>query len=91
MLSKAVVEQNKRKIQLGQEIVDATPLTFRSSGENWNEYLLGDGTVVRVKLVATEAFRIDGRYDNEGNPLYLVRSSNVMVVSAPPSLRKNGN
>jgi hypothetical protein len=84
------VEQNKRRIQVGQEWVEAMPVTFRPSGENWNEYLLSDGTVIKVKLVATEVFRVDGRYDREGNPLYVVKSANVMVANAPESLRKKG-
>jgi len=82
------MDQNKRKIDFGGQSVDATPIAMRSSAENWNEYLLSDGTVIRVKLIATEAFRIDGQYDADGNPLYAVRSSNIMVVSAPESLHK---
>jgi hypothetical protein len=32
---------------------EAEPIGFRSSGEHFNEYLLDDGSVLRIKLVAT--------------------------------------
>lgn len=81
----------KRKLRTddGQEI-EATVMTFQEGGEHWNEYLVADGTLVRIKLVATEVLRLDGQYDPEGNPLYLVRSTNVTHVSAPDDLRKGG-
>lgn len=68
--------------------VEATELSFQNAREHWNEYLLDDGTIVKLKPVATEAFRIDGRYDNEGNPLYVIKSANIVVVSAPENLRQ---
>lgn len=82
----------KRKINLadGSE-VEGSVMTFRSSGEHWNEYLVDDGSVVRIKLVATEVLRIDGQYDPQGNPVYLVQSTNVMSVDSPENLRKEGS
>jgi len=68
--------------------VEATELSFQSTREYWNEYLLDDGTVLRLKAVATEIFRIEGKYDQEGNPMYLLKSQNVIVVSAPDQLRQ---
>jgi hypothetical protein len=69
-------------------MVDAVELSFRSSGENWNEYLVDDGTVVRIKLVVTEVARIEGEYDADGNPAYAIRSANVTAISAPDELRR---
>jgi hypothetical protein len=71
----------------GREI-EATIIDINSSQENWNQYLLSDGTVVKLKVVATEAVRVDGEYDAEGNPIYFVKSTNVMNVIAPDNLRK---
>ncbi len=68
--------------------VQATEIGFRSSGEHWNEYLLDDGSVMRIKLVATSALRVDDMFDDEGNPVYVVQSTNVMNVSASEDLRK---
>lgn len=81
--------ERKRKVRLptGQEF-DAVELTFRSPGENFNEYLVDDGTVVRVKTVVTEILRIEGLFDGDGNPVYRVNSSQVLAVSAPEELRR---
>lgn len=81
----------KKKIQLADgSFIDATIVPFRGDVEHWNEYLLDDGTVVRIKLVATEIARLDGQYDAEGNPAYVINSSNVTHVSAPEHLKKGG-
>lgn len=84
----AQLERKRRVTVPGIGEADGIEVGFRSSGENWNEYLLDDGTVLRLKLVVTEVLRVDGRYDREGNPIYLVRSQNVMGVSAPEELRR---
>jgi len=68
--------------------VEATERTFRSPGEEWNEYLLDDGSVVRLKSVVTEVLRIEGLYDQDGNPVYRVNTQQVMAVSAPEELRR---
>ena len=80
---------DSRKINLpdGREI-EATPLAYRPSGEHWNEYLVDDGTVVRLKLVVTEVLRLEGEYDQMGNPAYLVQSTNVVNIQSPENLRK---
>jgi hypothetical protein len=41
-----------------------------------------------MKLVATKVFRIDDRYDQEGNPVYFVQSTNVLSVDSPQGLKK---
>ncbi len=68
--------------------VDADELGFRPLNEPWTEYLLDDGTVVRLKLVVTAAYRLEDQYDTEGNPVYVLTSTNVLKVSAPDNLRK---
>lgn len=67
---------------------DAVEMTFRTSGENWNEYLADDGSVIRIKAVLTELHRVEGLYDAGGNPVYAAQTQNVMVVSAPDNLRR---
>lgn len=81
--------QNKRKVigPDGSE-VEATVLPYQVGGEHWNEYLIDDGTVIRLKPVVTDVMRLDGHYDLQGNPMYLVQSTNVVSVNAPDSLRK---
>jgi hypothetical protein len=86
------VERERRKrIRVGpQQEIDVIPVTFQASGENWNEYLLSDGTVLKIKMVATEIYRLPDVYDPDGNPQYIVRSANVVATSSPDNLRQQG-
>jgi hypothetical protein len=79
---------NKVKINFGGEEVEATPIEINQSGEQWNQYLLDDGTMIKMKLVATKVLRVDNRYDKEGNPVYFVQSTNIIAVTAPDNLRR---
>lgn len=81
--------QRHRKIRGpdGREL-DALEMPFQVGGEHWNEYVCDDGSVVRLKPVVTEIFRIEGEYDPMGNPVYVVNSTNVVSVSAPDELRR---
>lgn len=85
--------ERKRKIPAGPngEMLDGTEVGFRSDGEYWNEYLLDDGSVIRFKAVVAQVTRIDGLYDDEGEPMYAVKSNNIMTVSAPENLRRDSN
>lgn len=66
-------------------------MTFRAGGEHWNEYLVDDGTVIKLKLVVTEIVKVDDEYDpRTGDPLYVVNSTNVVSVQAPEQLKQQG-
>lgn len=60
--------------------VEVTPVEIISQEEQWNQYQLLDGTVVRLKVVVTEILKVVGQFDNFGNPVYLVRSDNVTMT-----------
>ena len=74
--------ERKKQIRLNDEVVEATELGFRATGEYWNEYLIDDGTVARMKLVVTSVLRIEGKQDAKGQPVYLIESTNVTAISA---------
>ncbi|MGI8777311.1 MAG: hypothetical protein ACR2LJ_07960 [Acidimicrobiales bacterium] len=84
--------ERKRKVPGPDgQMHDATELGYRATGEYWNEYLLDDGTIVRLKPIVVQVLRIDGVYDEEGTPVYAVKANNVVVSSAPDELmRKEG-
>jgi hypothetical protein len=59
--------------------------------ESWNEYRLNDGTVLRFKSVVTEIVRLTNPdvYDNEGVPIYVVKSTQMAAIAqVPENLRK---
>ncbi len=76
------------KIPFQGQQVDATEIDFQTRKEDWNEYQLMDGTVIKMKLVMAEILRVEGRYDNEGNPIYVLKSKNVLIVRSPDDLKK---
>jgi hypothetical protein len=76
------------KVKWQGQDVDSTSLRFKSLKEEWNEYDLEDGTTVRMKAVVSDVVRIEGYYDQENNPIYLVKASNVVIVSSPDGLKK---
>jgi hypothetical protein len=81
---------NKIKVNLGGREVEALPIDINQTNEYWNQYLLDDGTLVKMKLVATKVLRVDGEFDPEGNPLYIIQSTNITSVNAPDNLKKKG-
>ncbi len=79
---------DKIKINFGQEVVDATPVDINQASEYFNQYFMEDGTVLKMKLVTTKVFRLDDRYDQDGNPVYFVQSTNVLSVDSPSNLKR---
>jgi len=76
------------KIPYKDQEVDATDVEFNTRREDWNEYQLMDGTIIKMKPVVSEIFKVPNEFDNEGNPVYIVRSNNVLVVRSPDNLKK---
>ena len=79
----------KKRVTLPDgQVIEGTIMPFQTGGEHWNEYLVDDGTVVRVKLIVKEIVRLDGEYDARGDPIYTVESTNVSTISPPEDLRR---
>ena len=76
------MEVGKKRVRdhTGREF-DGTVVEVVESTERFSDIKLQDGTSLRMKPVVTEVIRVDGQWDNEDNPLYIVRSANVMAVS----------
>jgi hypothetical protein len=81
--------ETKRKIQLPTGVVEGVDVAIRDSHERWSEVELADGTTLRIKPNVVAVTRIDGQYDNDGNPTYALQSNQMMtVVNVPAHLRK---
>jgi hypothetical protein len=72
----------------GSGEIEVDEVDFEAVEECWNEYRLADGTILRMKLVVAAVYRIPGSFDATGNPTYAARSTNVMSVEVPDSLRR---
>lgn len=64
-----------------------TEVPLGQGDEPWNDYYFDDSgpKLIRTKLVVTGVNRIEGLYDNFGNPLYQVTHSTLV---SPPVQRK---
>ena len=71
------------------EPVYGEPIEIDNSEELWNEYRLSDGTVLKVKLVALKVYRSDAQR-NDGSPVYVLHSQNVMSVEPPEESVETG-
>jgi hypothetical protein len=69
-------------------IIKAQEVFINSTSEHWSEFMLEDGAVVKAKIVGTKVFKVPGEYDGDGNPLYLLRSVNVVAVTVPEALKR---
>lgn len=80
----------RRKIVVqGLGTIEADQVGFRDNAEYWNEYLLDDGTTVRIKLIVGGVYRVPDQYDAEGNPMYVVNTNQVTRIDAPDHLRRD--
>jgi hypothetical protein len=83
--------ERKTRIQIfpGGPAVDGTEVPVKRAEELWSTVVLEDGSTLRVRPIVTAVVRADGQYDGEGNPLYIVRTSMLMVPDeVPQSLKK---
>jgi len=70
--------------------VDGTVIPIKESTERWSDILLEDGTTLRVKPNVLTVVRIDNKFDAEGNPVYGVKSNQVMMVADVPLQLRQG-
>ena len=73
------------------EIVDAEVIEIEEISDPPTRITLADGTRLRLKTDVMEVMRFNGEWDNDGNPLYNVRSASfIAVLESPDQLKKGG-
>ena len=58
---------------------EGTPVDFMPRKEDFNEYQLTDGKIIKIKMVVTRIIRLEGEKAPDGNPIYLIQSQNVVA------------
>lgn len=88
-----MAEPRRVQVPFMGKMVTGMDVPVEESTERWSEVKLADGTVVRVKQTVASAVRVDGQWDPEGNPIYVIKSQPaVVVVHVDEGLRrKTGN
>ena len=75
----------------GADEIKGTPVPVEESVERWSEFRLADGSVVRAKLTCDVAVRSIDEFDEDGNPVYFLRGTIVVMVrKVPDELRRPG-
>jgi hypothetical protein len=85
-----VAERKTRvPIQGTNQMVEGFDVPVEESNERWSEFKLEDGTVLKVKMTVVSAVRVEGQFDPQGNPTYVMNMTPVIaVVDVPERLRK---
>lgn len=65
------------------EVVD-----FDVEKEAWNVYSLQDGTKLKMKSVVAQVIRLEGEYNPQGDPVYVVNSQNIVSAQVPDHLKQ---
>jgi hypothetical protein len=75
----------------GGHTVEGFEVQIAKASEPWTELHLSDGTLIRVKTIVASIVRIDGQFDNDGNPVYVIKSTPaISLIEVPDHLRKKG-
>ncbi|HXZ45063.1 MAG TPA: hypothetical protein VEH53_09550 [archaeon] len=77
----------KTMVRFGEEMVPAEEMEYEPLRESWNEYRVADGSLLRLKVVVSKIQRLEKRND-QGEPIYLITSTNVVSTTVPPELMR---
>jgi len=80
--------ETKKKIPAFGLELNVSEVPIIKTEECVSRYTLEDGTVLRVKSVATSILRIDGQYLPDGSPAYLVVATPVATVESSLLMKK---
>jgi hypothetical protein len=69
------MSEQTRKLRVFEQEIEVVDVEFRPIAEHFNEYELGDGSVIKVKAVATSVMRVHNQFSPDGDPIYLVITS----------------
>ncbi len=78
----------KRTIKVFGYDVPVSDVPVVEAEERFVQYKLEDGTILKVKNVATSVLRVDNQYLPDGTPIYIVTSNPVVSVVSSPHAKK---
>ena len=81
-------KSTKRTSVGSQSDDEMVPVDILKSREEWSEFELSDGTKIRMRPVVTGVRRYKGQFNEDGDPVYQVKSALVFDTQAPANLRK---
>lgn len=72
--------ETKKKLPMFGFEVECAVVPVLKTDECFNTYMLEDGSVLKVKSVATSFLRVEGQYLPDGSPIYIVMATPVASV-----------
>jgi hypothetical protein len=70
--------------------VEAERVEVVSSQEQRSTYNLSDGTTLSLRTIVIDVLRLVDVWNDDGDPVYVVRSSPTLSADVPLELRKRG-
>ena len=67
------------KVQYQGRQVEGEPVDFLTRKEDFNEYQLTDGKILKIKMVVTRIIKLEEEKAPDGNPIYLIQSQNIVA------------
>ncbi len=70
------------KVMHEGELTDAEEVHIDQISEHQNTYLLSDGAVLNARLVVISVARLKGRWNQDGQPIYVLKTQAVLDAKA---------
>lgn len=85
-------DERKKMPSKNTYVFNGKPVTgesvgIESSNEPWAQYVLADGTAVKVKIVLLDAVRLD-EFNETNDPIYQFQFQQIIGVVAPDKLKR---
>ena len=64
-----------------------TSLDFEAEKESWAIYSMEDGSTLKMRTIVAEIIRVDGEFNQAGEPIYTVKSTAILNVEVPGNLK----
>lgn len=61
-------------------LAETVVVDFESEAEPWSTYKLSDGSVLKIRVIVKSVMRLEGEFDQGGNPLYVVGADTASRV-----------
>lgn len=79
--------ETKKTIDIFGHSIDVSEVSILESKEQFVEYKLEDGSVLKIKGVASSVLRVDNQFLPDGSPIYIVIMNPVVNVLSSPLKR----
>lgn len=67
--------------------VEAMNVDFKTKKEDWSEYALVDGLVLKFKAIITSVVRTEDYDPTTGDPVYIIRTTNISRLKVPEEMK----